>query len=331
MHLRQGVVTVHTPLWQYLTPHSLPGGTLVVLSFVIFKRLRSTSRSVVACLSLTALLGGLFMCTVQPQANMDEGALCDALAIIGIYIAMTSFGWTCSLSFYVLMHLRRLRKCLTQYSEYNQSYKDKWFLVFFHLLSWGLPIPICVVIIVEGKEGPSLDAPWCFIPDTNEGWRLCYYVPLALSVLFVLGVYLLTLLEIYRLRRIHVGTVMMNQKVSSIISSRQWLIKLSLVALLFVICRMPGLIYRLVEYVCDPVPPFLCSSAYLCIMTIGDASQGIVLGLIFVVFNEATRAQYLDCLTCKLCRNHESNLQRKPLTTTTSFAYNSWASASKHL
>lgn len=90
-------------------------------------------------------------------------------------------------------------------------------------------------------------------------------------------------------------------------SSRSWLLKLSLVPLLFIIFRLPGVVYRIAEFMClylhAALPPFFCSSPYLCLMTLGDASQATALFFIFVLLNEAARKHYINLLKCKPCRH----------------------------
>lgn len=106
--------------------------------------------------------------------------------------------------------------------------------------------------------------------------------------------------------------LVMKKRASIMVSSRAWLIKLSLVPLLFIVFRFPGMLFRIVEAITYPeFPKLLCSQVYLCIMTLGDASQGTALFFVFVLFNEAARNHYLNWLLCKPCqqRNEASMVQ----------------------
>ncbi|KAH3743939.1 G protein-coupled receptor 157 [Pelomyxa schiedti] len=289
------------------------GGFLVFLSYILFKRLRSPPRALVTCLSFIDMLQGLFFCTVMIQPLTYDTPWCSLFAVFGIYVAVSSFFWTSCVGFYVFVHVYRLYSFQTNsnraYDSINTR-KTEVMVVFFHIISWGVPAVLCIVIMGFGVEGESGDAPWCFIPFTAYKWRMSYYLPLILNMVFAFIVWILTM---FLLLRLHRTTRARYEPLSRLLASRALLIKLSLVPICFIILRLPGVIYRFDEFVSDDIGDFFCSYGYICLMTMTDASQGTVMFLLFVLFNDSCRTSYIDLITCTQCRKKGiTHVQKKP-------------------
>lgn len=86
----------------------------------------------------------------------------------------------------------------------------KSLIIVFHLVSWLGPVPFCAAVAIANVEGPSLDAPWCFIPSDQPEWRLAYYVPMYISIIFVFAVYIATLVQIRLLKTTNIFHVQVN-------------------------------------------------------------------------------------------------------------------------
>jgi len=282
------------------------GGALVVLSYILFKPLRTPSRALVTCLSFIAMVQGLFFCTITIQPDLPQ-VPCEIMAAIGIYVAESSFFWTSSVGLYVFIHVCRLYKYVVAYQVMFSSpstRKTEPIIIAFHIISWGIPAIVCITVASVGVLGQSGDAPWCFMPESM--WRLSYYIPLMLNMLFASIVYILTMILLFLIYRLELRSAAHTfERLSKILTSRSWLVKLSMVPLAFILMRIWGLTFRFAEAVeGENLQGFFCNVYYVCLMTVGDASQGTALFLIFVVFNKTARDSYLDLITCKPCREY---------------------------
>ena len=171
-------VAIHTKFYFCLLPSSLPsfsalscvGSLLIIFSYWRWKDIRTGSRSVITFLAIadffTAfgyIIGSINHITyygkyddTPPCATFLQ--ICEVQSYITTWSSLSSFTWTCALAIYLYFTVVRKRIVLALKM-----------IPVFHVIAWGVPIAICLPLLIEGKLGytPYAVSTWCFIGDSN--------------------------------------------------------------------------------------------------------------------------------------------------------------------
>ncbi|XP_062504929.1 G-protein coupled receptor 157-like isoform X2 [Corticium candelabrum] len=161
---------------------SMFGCTVIIISYALWPRLRSKSRSLLVCLSVGDYMNalGVFVSSVWPPEGNDVG--CKVQAVMTTCGSLLSFFWTSCLAIYIFIVI-----------VLNNRELAKRLLVVFHVVSWGLPAVVTCVALVKGKLGyteSSDTVGWCWIEArevadseavvwmvvTGKGWEIISYV-----------------------------------------------------------------------------------------------------------------------------------------------------------
>lgn len=132
------------------------GCLLIILTYALYKDIRSTSRHIIFCISISDLIVSIsnLSADVFIEPPMIEG--CIIQSFIGSIFLLSSFLWTLSLAIFLYISLV-MEKPSTAIAMVHP-----WF----HLVCWLLPLVINLVALVTGNLGNGEDfavAGWCWI------------------------------------------------------------------------------------------------------------------------------------------------------------------------
>ena len=187
---------------------SILGSTLIILSYLCFKKLRTRVREILVHLSVadagvaTANLVGVVVyfdqyytitydqeeiVIIPPHDNVKH--LCVAQAFFAVYFTLCSILWTVSLAVYLYFIL-----------VHHGTYNAKLFLAFAYVFCYALPLLLSLWAVLTNKLGysPYNSAGWCSMilvdPESHHrdvfmgviGYDLWIYLALiVVSVLYL--------------------------------------------------------------------------------------------------------------------------------------------------
>lgn len=115
--------------------------------------------------------------------------VCLVQSFVNTFSAMASFFWTAIIMLHILMTLHKM-----------EDWTNRWKIVAFNILSWGIPLAITIAATAEGALGEDFSistGPWCWIKGclspttvimwmsvTGKFWEVLTYL---VSMLFYLG------------------------------------------------------------------------------------------------------------------------------------------------
>ena len=153
---------------------SMLGSALIILTFVMWRDMRTVARAIVVFLSVADFFtaaGYLFGAVVYLRFRISDQAtnhtstdynkLCEAQSFITSTFPISSFLWTAHLAIYLYVSIVNAKPQLA-----------KKLVILFHVTGWGIPLAICIPALATGHLGPAnsrTSVGWCFIAfnDTN--------------------------------------------------------------------------------------------------------------------------------------------------------------------
>ncbi|KAL1476582.1 hypothetical protein MTO96_018387 [Rhipicephalus appendiculatus] len=155
---------------------------LKLFVFCAFKEARNSSSTCTMCLAGTLLVAQVLF--VVPICVELEECACFAVAVFSHYSFLSTFLWTCVLSFDIWRSLTTVQMSSTKKNT----------LAWYSLFAWGVPLLVVTGAVVEGHTAPES----VLSPDYGElacficsfwGLVVYFFVPLASLVLFCLILY----------------------------------------------------------------------------------------------------------------------------------------------
>lgn len=151
---------------------SIVGSCLIMLSFVIWKDLRTTARAILVYLAIADLLTALgylfasilFLVKYSEQTfHVDLYVfyqLCTFQSFITTAFPISSFLWTANLAVYLFVTI-----------TLKQVRVAKNLMIVFHLIAWGIPLLLCIpgaaTHILGGENETSIQSQgtvgWCWV------------------------------------------------------------------------------------------------------------------------------------------------------------------------
>ena len=112
--------------------------------------------------------------------------VCTIQSFITSWSSISSFFWTVALAFYLYLTL-----------VHTKIFLANRLIPFFHVFNWGIPIAICLPLLVTWKLGysPHAASTWCYIRKNNHHTVAAGLILVAgklweiLSYFFVIGLY----------------------------------------------------------------------------------------------------------------------------------------------
>lgn len=160
------------------------GAIAVILTYILFEDMRTTSRALMLFLSLCDLGMGMRFLSIDLDYRSVEW--CTFQSVWGLWVTTASFLWTASISIYVYSVLRTP----------NVQF-PRWALWLFHIVSWGYPTCFAFINVDEADRSVAspLDQtrmlPWCYMSTqwSAELRALVFVVPLFVSWIVTVCMY----------------------------------------------------------------------------------------------------------------------------------------------
>eukprot|EP01104_Vermistella_antarctica_P019234 TRINITY_DN7437_c0_g1_i1.p1 TRINITY_DN7437_c0_g1~~TRINITY_DN7437_c0_g1_i1.p1 ORF type:complete len:391 (+),score=44.41 TRINITY_DN7437_c0_g1_i1:232-1404(+) len=89
---------------------SVIGSLIIILSYILFPRLRTHARQLVCWLSLADLFQALFFVLSEWIVPAKQNTACWLLGLFGVFSSVSTFMWTTCIAYFVLDNLRHLRR-----------------------------------------------------------------------------------------------------------------------------------------------------------------------------------------------------------------------------
>ncbi|XP_071764906.1 G-protein coupled receptor 157 isoform X2 [Centroberyx gerrardi] len=166
---------------------SFLGSSLIICTYIAWSDLRTTPRKLLVYLSLSDWLSAVSYAYGVWRVFDTDSVDCVAQGAISTFANTSSFFWTVAIAVYLYVFIVRT----------NQRLADS-LVLFFHIVSWGVPLAITVAALCMNKIGydaSEVSVGWCWVrihaPDrvlwmllTGKIWEFLAY--LTLPVLYIL-------------------------------------------------------------------------------------------------------------------------------------------------
>ena len=143
---------------------SMFGSFLIILTFLMWKDLRTIARAILVFLAIAdflTALGYVFGAVVYLESKGDYTSeakyqyLCRFQSFMTTTFPISSFLWTMNLAIYLFVMIV-LRK----------GQLAKKLVIPFHIIAWGIPLAICIPAVstgVLGEANSRTSVSWCFV------------------------------------------------------------------------------------------------------------------------------------------------------------------------
>ncbi|XP_056897113.1 G-protein coupled receptor 157 isoform X3 [Takifugu flavidus] len=166
---------------------SFVGSSLIILTFIVWSDLRTTPRTLLVYLSVTDWLSAVSYAFGVWRVFRTDSLDCTIQGAISTFANSSSFFWTVAIAVYLYIFIVRS----------SQRVADS-LVLFFHLVSWGVPLVLTVTAVSLGKIGydaSEVSVGWCWVRIhasdrvlwmllTGKLWEFMAY--LTLPVLYIL-------------------------------------------------------------------------------------------------------------------------------------------------
>ena len=139
---------------------SILGASIIILTFVIFRDIRTPARHIIVCIALSDLISSLSNCFGLFMNGKGDGS-CIMQSFIGSTFIMSSFLWTMFLAVYL---------CIVIVYE-KRDLGRKIIFPWFHIVSWFVPLAINIIAVAMGVLGNShslVTGGWCWIEYNSK-------------------------------------------------------------------------------------------------------------------------------------------------------------------
>ncbi|XP_042346952.1 G-protein coupled receptor 157 [Plectropomus leopardus] len=281
---------------------SFLGSSLIILTFVIWSDLRTTPRRLLVYLSVSDWLSAVSYAFGVWRVFHTDSLECVAQGAISTFANTSSFFWTVAIAVYLYVFIVRS----------SQRVADS-LVVFFHLISWGVPLAITVAAVCLNKIGydaSEVSVGWCWVsihaPDrvlwmllTGKIWEFLAY--LTLPVLYILIK-----------RHIHVAhaalseyrPILANRPLSHSFSSMADM-KLTLIPIIFIVLRILSTVRFILLLAGSSARQ---NPVLVTLHGIGNTSQGAANCIMFVLLTRPIRTRLCTALCC--CSKRQADVQR---------------------
>ena len=154
-------ILLNTVILTIVSVLSILGASIIILTFVIFKDIRTPARHIIVCIALSDLISSLSNCFGLRINEKDDDDSCIIQSFIGSTFIMSSFLWTMFLAVYLYI--------VIVYE--NQELGRKIIFPWFHIVSWFVPLAINIVAVamqVLGNSRSLVTGGWCWIKYNSK-------------------------------------------------------------------------------------------------------------------------------------------------------------------
>jgi len=170
------------------TSLSILGSLVVIITYALYKDIRSSSRHIIVCISIADLIVSTanLVADILPAGILE---VCVLQSFIGSTANLCSFMWTLFLA--VFLHITFVQEKPAK----ARALIHPWF----HLLGWLFPLAINVVALCTRNLGDNNDravSGWCWIRIPSK-FILLMFCSYYLVTFFILFIYLFILFYIF--------------------------------------------------------------------------------------------------------------------------------------
>lgn len=285
---------------------SFLGSSLIILTYIIWSDLRTTPRRLLVYLSVSDWLSAVSYAFGVWRVFRTDSLECVAQGAISTFANTSSFFWTVAIAVYLYVFIVRSSQRVADSLE-----------LFFHLLSWGVPLAITVAAVCLNKIGynaSEVSVGWCWVrihaPDrvlwmllTGKIWEFLAY--LTLPVLYILIK-----------RHIHIAhaalseyrPILANRPPSNSFSSMADM-KLTLIPIIFIVLRIWSTVRFILLLAGSPARQ---NPVLVTLHGIGNTSQGAANCIMFVFLTRPLRTRLCAALCCSKCCADVQHSQNAP-------------------
>ncbi|XP_065141938.1 G-protein coupled receptor 157 [Paramisgurnus dabryanus] len=269
------------------------GSLLLICTYVCWLDLRTTPRKLLVFLSVADLLSALSYSYGVWSIFQSDSLDCITQAAISTFANTSSFFWTVAIAIYLYIFIVKS----------SQRQADN-LVLYFHLISWGVPFGITVAALSLQKLGydaSEVSVGWCWVNIhaddhvlwmllTGKIWEFIAYV--TLPVLYIL-------IKIH-IRRAHTALseyrpILTSTPVSHSMSSMADR-KLTLIPIIFIMLRVWSTV-RFLLLLSDS--PARQNPVLVTLHGIGNTFQGAANCIMFVLCTPSIRSRLQAWLCCK--------------------------------
>lgn len=271
---------------------SFLGSSIIIITYLLWSDLRTTPRKLLVYLSVSDWLSAVSYAFGVWRVFSTDSPDCIAQGAVSTFANTSSFFWTVAIAVYLYVFIVRS----------SQRAADG-LVLFFHLISWGVPFVITVAAVCLNKIGynaSEVSVGWCWIriqaPDrvlwmllTGKIWEFLAY--LTLPVLYILIK-----------RHIHIAHAALSEYRPILASgpashsfSSMADVKLTLIPIIFIILRIWSTVRFILLLAGSPVRQ---NPVLVTLHGIGNTSQGAANCIMFVLFTRPIRTRLCSALCC---------------------------------
>ncbi|KAG2459657.1 G-protein coupled receptor 157 [Polypterus senegalus] len=273
---------------------SFLGSCVIICTYVLWPDLRTKPRLLLVFLSVTDLLSALSYFYGVLQNFQTDSLDCVIQGAVSTFANTSSFFWTVSVALYLYIIIVRA----------DQRLADS-FLLWFHILSWGLPLGITVAAVSLQKIGydaSRVSVGWCWVRIqakdhilwmllTGKLWEIMAYLILPLLYLLIKK----------HIGRAHAALSEYRPILASspVAQSRSAMAdrKLTLIPVIFIFLRIWSTIRFFLMLTKSPAVE---NPVLMILHGIGNTFQGGANCIMFVLFTQVVRSRLASALCC--CR-----------------------------
>ncbi|KAM6924395.1 G-protein coupled receptor 157 [Xenentodon cancila] len=286
LYLYERVVVLCTCALSFL------GSSLIILTFVVWADLRTTPRRLLVYLSVSDWLSAVSYAVGVGRGFRSDSTECVAQGAVSTFANTSSFFWTVAIAVYLYVFIVRS----------NQRLADS-LVLFFHIVSWGVPLVITVTAVSLNKIGydaSEVSVGWCWVrihdPDrvlwmllTGKVWEFLAYLTLPVLYIFIKR----------HIHKAHAALseyrpILANRPPTQSFSSMAD-VKLTLIPIVFITLR----IWSTVRFILLLADSSVRQHPVLVTLHgIGNTSQGAANCIMFVLFTQPIRMRIGAALCC---------------------------------
>ncbi|KAK9954289.1 hypothetical protein ABG768_016370 [Culter alburnus] len=277
------------------------GSFLIICTYVHWLDLRTTPRKLLVYLSVSDLLSALSYFYGVVRIFDSDSADCIAQGAISTFANTSSFFWTVAIAIYLYVFIVKS----------SQRQADN-LVLYFHLISWGVPFAITVAALSLHKIGydaSEVSVGWCWVNIqaedhvlwmllTGKIWEFIAYA--TLPVLYIL-------IKIH-IKRAHAALseyrpILTSSPISHSLSSMADR-KLTLIPIIFIMLRVWSTIRFLLLLAGSSAGH---NPVLVTLHGIGNTFQGAANCIMFVLLTPSIRSRLVALLCCKGQNRHWSS------------------------
>lgn len=280
---------------------SFLGSSLIIVTYIAWSDLRTTPRKLLVWLSVSDWISAVSYAYGVGKVFHSDSVDCVVQGAISTFANTSSFFWTVAIAVYLYVFIVRS----------NKRGADS-LVLFFHLVSWGVPLAITSAALCLNKIGydaSEVSVGWCWVkieaPDhvmwmllTGKIWEFLAYV--TLPILYILIK-----------RHIHVAHAALSEYRPILASSSTAHsfssmadMKLTLIPVIFIFLR----VWSTVRFILLLLNSTARQHPVLVTLHgIGNTFQGAANCIMFVLFTRPIRTRLCNalCCCCSKCRSNQ--------------------------